>query len=179
MQIGIDKNILVAYFSRKGQNYVNGEIVNLPIGNTEVVAKMIQKITGSGIFHIDSVKHYPIDYTETTEVAKAELSANANPELTNHFKSMDTCDVIFLGYPIWWGTFPAPVRTFLSEYDFSGKTIVPFCTHEGSGLGHSEQDIKKLCPKSTVLNGIAIHGADAGSANTTISEWLQKIKISK
>jgi flavodoxin len=179
MQVGINKNILVAYFSRKGQNYVNGKIVNLPIGNTEVVAKMIQKITGSGIFHIESVKPYPIDYTETTEVAKAEMLANARPELTSHVENMDTCDVIFLGYPNWWGTFPAPVKTFLSEYDFSGKTIVPFCTHEGSGLGHSEQDIKKLCPKATVLNGIAIHGADAGSANTKISEWLEKIKITK
>ncbi|MGA9109971.1 MAG: flavodoxin [Syntrophobacteraceae bacterium] len=179
MQGGINKNIMVAYFSRKGQNYVNGKIVNLSIGNTEVVAKMIQKIIGSGIFHIDSVKHYPIDYTETTEVAKAEMNADAMPELTSRIENMDTFNVIFLGYPIWWGTFPAPVRTFLSEYDFSGKTIVPFCTHEGSGLGHSEQDIKKLCPKATFLNGIAIHGADAGSANTKISEWLKKINITK
>lgn len=179
MQVDINKNILVAYFSRKGQNYVNGKIVNLSIGNTEVVANMIQKITGSGIFQIESVKTYPADYTEATEVAKAELNANARPELTTHVENMDSCDVIFLGYPIWWGTFPAPVRTFLSEYDFSGKTIVPFCTHEGSGLGHSEQNIKKLCPKAKVLNGIAIHGADAGSANTKISEWLKKINITK
>jgi flavodoxin len=179
MQVGINKNVLVAYFSRKGQNYVNGNIVNLPVGNTEVVAKMIQKITGSGIFHIESFKPYPIDYTETTEVAKAEMRDNARPELTSHVENMDTFNVIFLGYPIWWGTFPAPVKTFLSQYDFSGKTIVPFCTHEGSGLGHSEQDIKKLCPKSTVLNGIAIHGANAGSANIKITEWLEKIKITK
>jgi flavodoxin len=179
MQAGINKNIMVAYFSRKGQNYVNGKIVNLPVGNTEVVAKMIQKITGSGIFHIEAVKPYPIDYTEATEAAKAEMNADAMPELTDRVENMDTCDVIFLGYPIWWGTFPAPVKTFLSEYDFSGKTIIPFCTHEGSGLGHSQQDIKKLCPKATVLNGMAIHGADAGSANTKISEWLKKINITK
>jgi flavodoxin len=179
MQVGINKNILVAYFSRKGQNYVNGKIVNLTIGNTEVVAKMIQKITGGDFFYIESVKPYPIDYTETTEVAKVEMRADARPELTSHVKNMDTLNVIFLGYPIWWGTFPAPVKTFLSQYDFSGKTIIPFCTHEGSGLGHSEQDIKKLCPKARVLNGIAIHGADAGSANTKISEWLKKNKIIK
>ena len=179
MQSDKTKNILVAYFSRKGMNYVNGKIVNLPIGNTEVVAKMIQKITGSGIFHIESVKPYPIDYTETTEVAKAEMRANARPELNGRVENMAAYDVIFLGYPNWWGTFPAPLKTFLSQYDFSGKTIVPFCTHEGSGLGHSEQDMKKLCPESTVLNGIAIHGADAGSANTKISEWLEKIKITK
>ncbi|MGA2554235.1 MAG: flavodoxin [Smithella sp.] len=179
MQAGINKNIMVAYFSRKGQNYVNGKIVNLPIGNTEVVAKIIQKITGSGIFHIESVKPYPVDYTEATEVAKAEMNADARPELTGGIENMDTFNVIFLGYPIWWGTFPAPVKTFLSEYDFSGKTIIPFCTHEGSGLGHSQQDIKKLCPMAAVLNGIAIHGADAGSAKTKISEWLKKINITK
>ena len=179
MQAGINKNIMVAYFSRKGQNYVNGKIVNLPIGNTEVVAKMIQKITGSGIFHIESVKPYPVDYTETTEAAKAEMNEDARPELTGRVENMDTFNVIFLGYPIWWGTFPAPVKTFLSEYDFSGKTIIPFCTHEGSGLGRSQQDVKKLCPKATVLNGIAIHGAGAGSANTKISEWLKKINITK
>ena len=174
-----DEKCLIAYFSRKGQNYVSGRIVDLKVGNTEVVAKMIQKIMGGDMFHIESVTAYPKDDTETTEVAKNELRANARPELTSHVENMDTYDVIFLGYPNWWGTFSAPVRTFLSEYDFSGKTIVPFCTHEGSGLGSSEQDIKKLCPKATVLNGIAIHGADAGSANTKISEWLEKIKITK
>jgi len=177
MQVGIDKNILVAYFSRKGQNYVNGEIVNLPIGNTEVVAKMIQKITGSGIFHIDSVKHYPIDYTETTEVAKAELSANANPELTNHFKSMDTCDVIFLGYPNWWGTMPMAVYTFLESYDFSKKTIVPYCTHEGSGIGSSERDIKKICPNVKLLAGLAIIGGSVGNADNAVASWLKKLGL--
>lgn len=173
------KKFLVAYFSRKGQNYVNGKIVDLPIGNTEVVAKMIQKITGGDFFNIESVKPYPKDYTETTEVAKTELRANAKPELTNHVENMDEYDMIFLGYPNWWGTMPMLVFSFLEIYDFSGKTIAPFCTHEGSGFGRSEQDIAKVCPKATVLNGIAIHGASAGSANTKITEWLRKNNITK
>jgi flavodoxin len=177
--VGNMKKFLVAYFSRKGQNYVNGKIVDLPIGNTEVVAKMIQKIIGGDFFHIESVKPYPKDYTETTEVAKTELCANARPELTNHVENMDEYDMILLGYPNWWGTMPMPMFSFLEIYDFSRKTIVPFCTHEGSGLGSSEQDIKKLCPKATVLNGIAIHGAGAGSANTKITEWLRKNNITK
>ena len=168
------RRILVAYFSRKGLNYVNGKIVDLPVGNTEVVANMIQKITGSDLFHIESVKPYPKDYTETTEVAKAELRARARPELTGHVENMDEYDVIFLGYPNWWGTMPMPVFAFLERYDFSGKTIAPFCTHEGSGLGRSEQDIKKSCPDASVLDGIAIHGAGAGSANTMITDWLQR-----
>jgi flavodoxin len=173
------KKILIAYFSRKGLNYVNGNIVDLPIGNTEVVAKMIQKITGGDLFHIESVKSYPKDYTETTEVAKAELRARTRPILTSHVETMGEYDLIFLGYPNWWGTMPMPVFTFMENHDFSGKTIMPFCTHEGSGLGRSEQDIIKSCPNAVVLDGIAVHGASAGSANAAISEWLQRNNIAK
>lgn len=173
-----DKKCLIAYFSRKGANYVSGRIVDLKVGNTEVVGKFIQEITGGDMFHIEAVKSYPKDYTETTEVAQVELRANARPELTDHVENMDSYDVIFLGYPNWWGTAPMPVFTFLEEYDFSGKTIVPFCTHEGSGLGHSEKDIAKLCPKATVLKGIAIHGTNASSAKSTVSNWLGKLSIS-
>lgn len=173
-----DKKCLIAYFSRKGNNYVSGRIVDLKIGNTEVVGKFIEEITGGDMFHIEAVKSYPEDYTETTEVAQVELRANARPELTDHVENMDSYDVIFLGYPNWWGTAPMPVFTFLEEYDFSGKTIIPFCTHEGSGLGHSEKDIAKACPKATVLKGIAIHGTNASSAKSNVSSWLGKIDIS-
>ncbi len=171
----IKKKCLVAYYSRRGQNYVNGSIKDLKVGNTEVVAGMIQKITGSKMFHIESVKAYPEDYTETTNVAKEELRSNARPELSGHVENMNEYDVIFLGYPNWWGTMPMPVFTFLENHDFSGKTIVPFCTHEGSGLGRSEQDIKKLCPKAAVLNGFAIRGGSAGSADKIVSEWIEKL----
>src|SRR5574342_89765 len=164
-----DKKCLIAYFSRKGQNYVSGRIVDLKVGNTEVAANMIQKITGGDMFHIESVTAYPKDYTETTEVAKNELSAKARPKLTGQVENMGAYDVIFLGYPNWWGTAPMPVFTFLESYDFSGKTIVPFCTHEGSGMGHYEKDIVKACPKATVLEGIAIHGTSASSADPKVS----------
>lgn len=169
------KKCLIAYYSRNGQNYVSGRIVDLAIGNTEVVANMIEEITGGDMFQIESVNPYPRDYTETTEVAKDELRANARPELTNHIIDMDSYDVIFLGYPNWWGTCPMPVFTFLEEYDLGGKTIVPFCTHEGSGLGCSEKDIAKLCQKATILKGIAIHGASAGSTEKSVANWLDKI----
>jgi flavodoxin len=172
-----NKKCLIAYFSRKGQNYVSGRIVDLKVGNTEVVANMIQKITGGDMFHIESVTAYPKDYTETTEVAKNELRAKARPKLTTPVENMGAYDVIFLGYPIWWGTMPMPVYTFLESYDFSGKTIVPFCTHEGSGMGHSEQDIAKACPKAAVLTGIAIHGTSASSANSIVSSWIDKLSI--
>jgi flavodoxin len=172
-----NKKCLIAYYSRKGQNYVSGRIVDLKVGNTEVVANMIQKITGGDMFHIESVTAYPKDYTEATEVAKNELRAKARPKLTRQVENMGAYDVIFLGYPNWWGTMPMPVFTFLESSDLSGKRIVPFCTHEGSGMGHSEQDIAKACPKASVLKGIAIHGTNASSAVSSVSSWIGGLSI--
>jgi flavodoxin len=166
---------LIAYFSRKGKNYVSGSIVNLTIGNTEIAAEIIKKLTGSEIFRIQPVKTYPEDYAKATEVAKQELVANARPQLAGQVGDMDSYEVIFLGYPNWWGTMPMPVCTFLEEYDFSGKTIAPFCTHEGSGLGRSEKDIAGLCPNATVLPGLAIRGGNVKNAQNEVSRWLREI----
>lgn len=166
--------ILIAYYSRKGQNYAGNRIVNLPVGNTEVAAKMTQELTSGDLFEIQTVKPYPIDYTETTEVAAAEKRANARPELAIHVENMEQYDTIILGYPNWWGTFPMAVFTFLEEYDFTGKTILPFCTHEGSGLGNSERDILKRCPDAKVLPGLAIRGGSVKGAGDTVKTWLLK-----
>ena len=166
---------LIAYYSRKGNNYVSGKIVNLPVGNTKVVANMIREITGGDTFQIDTVKSYPKDYSATTNVAKKELNENARPELSGHVENMESYNVIFLGYPNWWGTMPMPVFTFLEEYDLSGKTIIPFCTHEGSGIGRSENDIAKLCPEATLLKGLAIHGSRVSDAKRDVSDWLELI----
>jgi flavodoxin len=168
---------LIAYFSRKGNNYVGGSIVNLPIGNTEVIAKKIQKLTGSDIFQIKTVKSYPEDYTETTNVAHEEQRKNARPELTEIVDNMDSYDVIYIGYPNWYGTMPMAVFTFLESYDFSGKTIVPFCTHEGSGMGSSERDIEKLCPQSPIQDGLAVRGRDVKNAQNEVSEWLRELEM--
>lgn len=165
---------LIAYYSRKGENYLNGSIVNLSVGNTEVVAKKIKKFTGGDLFGIDTVKMYPVGYTETTQVAMDEKRKNVRPELAGKVEDMDAYDTIYLGYPNWWGTFPMAVFTFLESYDFSGKTIIPFCTHEGSGMGSSERDIKKLCPTATVLPGLAIRGGSVKSADSMIKSWLLK-----
>ena len=166
---------LIAYFSRKGNNYVAGSIVNLPIGNTEVIAKKIQKLTGSDIFQIRTVKSYPEDYTETTNVAREEQRENARPELTEIVDEMDSYDLIYIGYPNWYGTMPMAVFTFLESYDFSGKTIIPYCTHEGSGMGSSERDIKKLCPNAKVLSGLAIRGSSVDKADKDVADWLKKL----
>jgi flavodoxin len=168
---------LIAYFSRKGNNYVADSIVNLPIGNTEVIAKKIQKLTGSDIFQIRTVKSYPEDYTETTNVAREEQRENARPELTEIVDNMDSYNVIYIGYPNWYGTMPMAVFSFLESYDFSGKTIIPFCTHEGSGMGSSERDIKRLCPNAKVLSGLAIQGGSVERADKDVANWIKKLDL--
>ena len=169
-----NRKILIAYFSRKGENYFNGKIKNLTIGNTEVLAKKIQSLTGGDLFEIKTVKPYPSDYNEATKVARVELRQNARPELSETVRNMDDYNVIYLGYPNWWNTFPMAVFTFLESYNFSGKTIIPFCTHEGSGMGRSESDIKKLCPDATVLPGLAVYGSMVASADDDLMAWLKE-----
>jgi len=166
---------LIAYYSRAGNNIVGGNIVNLPVGNTEVAANMIQQLTGSDIFRIDTVRKYPADYHETTDIAKQELRQNARPELSGHVDNMADYSVMYLGFPNWWGTMPMAVFSFLEAYEFASKTIVPFCTHEGSGMGHSESDIKKLCPDARMLRGIPIRGGSVQRAESAIVEWLRRI----
>lgn len=169
------EKILIAYYSRKGQNYVNGSIKNLAKGNTEIVAEFIQKAVGGQLFEIETVKNYPVDYTECTEVAKIEIQKNFRPELKNYLPSIDDYEKIFLGYPIWWSIPPMAVATFLEKYNFAGKKIFPFTTHEGSGLGGSVNYLKKICPNAEILNGIAIHGADSKNSEEKISVWAKNL----
>jgi flavodoxin len=171
----MSKAILMAYFSRSGNNYVNGNIINLPVGNTEIAAKKIKEMTGGDLFKINPVKKYSEDYRICTEEAQRELQADIRPELAEKLDSIDGYDTIILGYPNWWGTMPMPVWTFLEQYDFLGKTILPLCTHEGSGMGKSEADIRRLCPGANVKKGLAIRGGNVKGTDSIISDWLQKL----
>lgn len=166
--------ILIAYYSRKGQNYFGGTIKDIAKGNTEIVAEFIQKSVGGDLFEIDTVKNYPVDYTECTEVAKVEIQQKARPELKKYLSSIDEYDVIFLGYPIWWSIPPMAVSTFLEKYNFSGKKIFPFATHEGSGLGGSVSYIKQIVPNAEVASGLAIQGARAANSENEVANWAKK-----
>lgn len=173
-------NVLVAYFSRTGNNYVNGKIKYLKVGNTEIVAEMIQKLTNADIFKIETVQSYPEDYHEMTNLAKKELRNKIYPEIIKHIENIKEYDVIFLGYPNWWGTMPMPVFTFLKEFSFKGKLIIPFCTHEGSGLGDSIKDIKKICIGADVEKGLSLLGNRVNEKETEerVKIWIQDLKIS-
>ena len=168
--------ILIAYFSRKGNNYVSGDIVNLRKGNTEIVAEKIQELTGGDLFEIETVKQYDQDYTRCTQEAQEELRAKTRPELKTEVENMKDYDVIFIGFPNWWGTMPMAVFTFLESYDLAGKRICPFCTNEGSGMGHSEKDIKDLCPESKLERGLALRGGGVNHAGKEIENWAADLK---
>lgn len=163
--------VLIAFFSRAGENINVGFIEK---GNTHVIAEIIAELTGAEMFKIETVTPYPESYSETTDIAKREQDENARPELSTHVENMDEYDIILLGYPNWWGTMPMAVFTFLEEYDFAGKTVIPFCTHEGSGLGRSERDLASLLPEVTLMDGLAIRGSNVNSdqARQSISDWL-------
>ena len=169
-------NILIVYYSRKGQNYWAGSIRNLNKGNTEAAAEYIQKAVGGDMFEIETVQPYAEDYTECISQAKAELRSKARPELKKYLDSIDLYDTIFLGYPNWWGTMPMCVWSFLEHYDFSGKKIIPFCTNEGSGMGSSEKDLKKLCPGAQIVSGLSITGNRVYEMEKQIEAWAMKNK---
>lgn len=170
------KKTLVAFFSRTGENYAVGHIEK---GNTHIVAEMIAAETDGHLYRIEPVTPYPDDYTECTEVAKQELAAKARPAIKRDVAVSDY-DVIFIGYPNWWGDMPMPVYTFIEKHDWEGKTVIPFCTHEGSGLSSTETKLKKACRGAIVLKGLAVRGATAQNAREqagkSVENWLDKLK---
>lgn len=165
---------LVAFYSRADENYVSGVLKKLTIGNTEVAAGIIQELTGSKVFKIEQIQAYSKGYNECIAQAQADQKRNARPELKSYPEDMEDYDTIYLGFPNYWGTMPMAVFTFLEHFDFKGKILKPFCTHEGSGMGSSIKDIKRLCPGAKVENGIAIYGSSVENARKAIEKWLEQ-----
>ncbi|MBQ7409296.1 MAG: NAD(P)H-dependent oxidoreductase [Alphaproteobacteria bacterium] len=164
---------LVIYYSKDGQNYVNGSIENLTKGNTEIVAEYIRDNFNADLFKVESFSDYPDDYYECTDVAKQELRDNARPDVKKTISDLSEYDVIFIGGPIWWGTYPMPMFTVLEKLDFNGKIVMPFSTHEGSGLGDVMRDMKKLCVGADVKSGLAIRGGSVKNASSQIDNWIK------
>ncbi len=167
------KNLII-YYSRKGENYMNGSIVDLKKGNTEICAEYIQQAVGGDLFEIETVNAYSADYHQCTEEASTELKENARPELKKYLEEIAAYDCIFVCGPCWWGTYPMPVFTQLERLDFTGKKVLALMTHEGSGLGNSERDLRKICKGAAFGTGIAVHGADAAEAQAAITDWAKK-----
>lgn len=165
---------LIAYFSRADENYFAGALRYVTVGNTETAARLLSQITGGGLFRLDPVVPYARDYNTCIAQAQEDQRRDARPELIAYPEDIRDYDVIYLGYPNYWGTMPMPVFTFLERFDFAGKRILPFCTHEGSGLGRSEGDIRRLCPGAQIGPGLALLGSRVGEAGPALQAWVSQ-----
>ena len=163
---------LVIYFSRSGENYFGGELKNIEKGNTEVIAEYIQELDGADLFKVEPAVEYPASYMECTEVAKKEQKDGARPEIKEALDSIDQYDTIYVGFPNWWGTLPMPMFTQLEQLDFQGKVVKPFVTHEGSGFGSSQKDLKKLCAGAEIRKGLSIPGAKVYDVKDAVEVWI-------
>ncbi|BEU88246.1 flavodoxin [Selenomonas sp. TAMA-11512] len=168
------KKIMVAYYSRADENTGVGVIEK---GNTEILAERIAEDLGADIYKIEPEKPYPKDYKEATDVAKEEKAKNARPAVKGEIPDLSGYDVIFLGYPIWWGDLPMTVYTFLEHESFRGKIIVPFCTHEGSGIGSTPETIVQLTRPLGLLPPLEMRGTKAqkerDEAKAEVDNWLE------
>ena len=164
---------LIAFFSRADENYFGGAMRYVKVGNTEIVAGIIRDLIPADTFKIEMKDPYSPVYMTCIEEAKKDLRAKARPELVSMPESIDEYDTVILAYPNYWGTMPMAVFTFLEKFDFSGKTILPLCTNEGSGMGGSERDIRKACPGATVKKGLPITGSAAANSKSSVERWLK------
>ena len=172
---------LIAFYSRAGENYFGGAHRRVVVGNTEKAAEMLADLTGGALYKIEQAQPYSDDYNTCTAEAKVDLRNNARPEVLNLPADLDAYDEIYLGYPNYWGTMPMAVYTFLENYDFTGKTVIPFCTHAGSGLSDTVQTLKNKLTGATVLDGLAITGTTAqnsqGEAKQAVLDWLKTLGV--
>ena len=163
---------LIAFFSRADENYFGGAMRYVKVGNTEIVANIVKDLTGADTFKIEMKDPYSPVYMTCIDEAKEDLRTGARPELVSMPESIDEYDTMVLAYPNYWGTMPMAVFTFLEHFDYSGKTILPLCTNEGSGKGSSERDIRRTCPGAEVKKGLAITGSAAANSKSSVERWL-------
>ena len=163
---------LIAFFSRADENYFGGAMRYVKVGNTEIVVNDMKEMIEADTFKIEMKDPYSPVYMTCIDEAKKDLRAKARPELVSQPSSIDEYDTVILAYPNYWGTMPMAVFTFLENFDFSGKTILPLCTNEGSGMGGSERDIKKTCPGAVVKSGLSVTGSEAANAAGRVKKWL-------
>ena len=163
---------LIAFYSRADENYFGGAMRYVKVGNTEIVSGIIRDLIDADTFKIEMAEPYSPVYMTCIDQAKQDLRKKARPELKEYLESIDDYDTIILGYPNYWGTMPMAVATFLERYDFTGKTILPLCTNEGSGMGGSERDVRRSAPGAEVKKGLSILGSAAAESKEQVRRWL-------
>ena len=169
--------VLLAYFSRAGENYFNGGRRRLTVGNTEVVAGMISRLIGCDVHRIEAADPYPDDYEPTVQRNVREQDANARPRITNPLASLERYITVMLGSPIWNVRAPMLMTTFVEGLDFAGKTVHPLTTHAMSGMGRTERDYTASCRGATIRDGLAVRGEEVGDAEPAVEAWLRRIGL--
>ena len=164
---------LIAFFSRADENYFGGAMRYVKVGNTEIVCNLMKDMIDADLFKIEMQNPYSPVYMTCIDEAKKDLREKARPELVRYPDSLDEYDTVILAYPNYWGTIPMAVATFLERYDFSGKTILPLCTNEGSGMGGSEKTIRQCAPGAEVKRGLPITGSYAAQSGESVRRWLK------
>ncbi len=167
-------NNLVIYYSRSGENYVSGGIKNIEKGNTEYVVEFIQKNFGADVFKVDTEKQYSKSYMDCIREAQKELDNDERPKLKEYLSDISKYDNVFIAGPCWWGTYPMAIFSAIEGLDFEGKKIFPIMTHEGSGMGHSESDLKKYINGAEFVKGLAIRGANANKSEQAVVDWINE-----
>lgn len=165
--------VLIAYFSRAGENYFGGTIRSVEVGNTEIAVEKIKEQLNADVFQVEMKKPYTKEYMTCIEEVKNDLQNQVRPELVHIPDKIEQYDFVILAYPNYWGTMPMAMFTFLEKFDFFGKTILPLCTNEGSGMGNSEKEIKTVCHGAKVAKGLSIIGSDVANAKPQIEKWLK------
>ena len=164
---------LIAFFSRADENYFGGAMRYVKVGNTEIVCSLMKDMIEADTFKIEMQNPYSPVYMTCIDEAKKDLREKARPELVRYPDSLDEYDTVILAYPNYWGTIPMAVATFLERYDFTGKTILPLCTNEGSGMGGSERTIRQCAPGADVKKGLPITGSYAAQSGDSVRRWLK------
>lgn len=169
------EKILIAYFSLINNVPEGADAVTYAtpsIGNTQVAATEIQRLVGGDLFAIETVQNYPVLHSEASTIAEQEMLTDARPELSTHVENMESYDVVYLGYPIWWYIEPMAIRSFLEEYDFSGKTIIPFCTSLGVRITDSVENISNIVTHANILEGITI-STGREHIGDVVEDWIE------
>ena len=164
---------LILYFSRAGENYFGGSLKHIDKGNTEIVAEKAAAMTGADLFKVEPLKPYSTDYNTCIEQAKKDMQSGVRPEVVAMPENMSQYDLVTVMYPNYCGTMPMHMFTVLEQISLEGKTVRPLCTHEGSGMGRSEEGLKKCCQNAVVKKGLAIQGSSVGRCDDVLKKWLE------
>jgi flavodoxin/predicted small lipoprotein YifL len=183
-----NSNILIVYFTMpEDVNTVGVDAIATSsivvkdgkvLGNTQYMAQVIQQTAGGDLFSIETVQQYPLNHDSLVDQVADEQKKNVRPKLSTHVENMDDYDVIFLGYPNWWGDLPMPLYTFLEEYDLSGKTVIPFCPHGGSGFSRTVNTIAEMQPNATVSkDGFTISRNEVADSGADVIAWVKELGL--